>query len=313
MKPLLCLLSLLGFGYCSLADDFSDFRVPAHRVSRCLFDIYTKFNRNSEDSDNSGSKSSRLSQNGNAGMAYQWRSESDRTYLNVDLNGTIYETVARYESTSERFNDYYDYYYENSLSREYSLSQYASGSVGESIYPWQTLIGINGAMSGMIRYSQAGEASEEFEKLIYNGQSERRVWDDEQQEMWRQEYRFDMTIGPVFGKVRHVTPVATALVTEQKLIEEGVLSGALSSHNRQALAELFYREPTYSASHSRNERYFWSDVEALISNDPAFVAPLSAYVTHRINESYFGYATRLRGFAIKPVVSYQHENLINHY
>ncbi|MBU1638483.1 hypothetical protein KKC97_12535, partial [bacterium] len=115
--------------------------------------------------------------------------------------------------------------------------------------------------------------------------------------------------GIVYGRVRDATTIYKVRILEQRLLDEGVLSGTLSPQTLQRLAGLFYDRKEYSFQYERPERFFWRDIEAALAEDPAFNAQaFDSYSLFRMDEEINGrtWVVRRAGYTIGPVLRDSH-------
>jgi hypothetical protein len=120
-----------------------------------------------------------------------------------------------------------------------------------------------------------------------------------------------------FGRVRDATVVFDVHLLEERLQATGALARPLSSAARERLAALLFVRPDYSWAHERPERFFWRDVEQLLSADSCLTSGrLDAFSLMRVNEGYRPTLgadfIRLRGFFAGPVASAAHSHVIRH-
>lgn len=310
MKPLLCLLSLLGFGFCSLADDFTSFRVPAHKVQQIRLTFDLGLNRTRTGDYRPERNSEQLTENARGGSDYFWRSESDSRLIELFTAGEISEGLSSEKADAETS---WDALRSHSTRKSYGFGTALYADAGTVWFPWSNWIGINVDGTASVDYEQSGSKSTSYAQIYGNmiGNIEDR-WQDSKSESWDQNYQVGLSVGPSFGRVRNVTSVADALVMERRLIAEGVLSGEMQLSTRQALAEILYRKPSFRYVHDRWARFFWREVEETVQKDPAYARPLDAYVTQRIGENYFGSLLRRRGLEFLVNYQYTHRNEIRH-
>jgi hypothetical protein len=110
-----------------------------------------------------------------------------------------------------------------------------------------------------------------------------------------------------WGRVRDATPVYQVQILEQRLLELGTITRPLSPHARERLAALYTVEFDVSFAHQRPTKYFWGELERLLTEDGALgPGGLDAYAVQRLLEplavSARGVVSRTRGFAIGPQV-----------
>ncbi len=315
LLPLL-VLSLLAILAPAAANEFTEFRLPRSRVVQSNVRFSTQFERRMSDREypNYGRTTSL---NHDAAATYNClsRTESDRQTSTYSLNVGLNESLNRDESKSR---DAWYGYSRESLARRYAFQSFLRADADRSWYLWRDLFALSADASGRVGYSGAGGESSDHNYgwhgyndgsgNYYNVYGDR--WSDAETESWDQSYDFSLRAGPTFGRRRNVTPVADALVLEQRLIEDQVLSGKLTPANRRALAELLHEAQVYRLRYDANrwEKYFWADVEKLLLNDPACRESLGAYSLMRAGEGYLRSFTRYSGFAVSPYFSYDHDN-----
>lgn len=121
-------------------------------------------------------------------------------------------------------------------------------------------------------------------------------------------------IAPGIGRVRNADGVFAAMLLEERLARDGVLTGPLSPASRERLARLFYVRPLCAVVHALPDKAFWRDVEAALADDPA-VRPggLGAYaVLHALEPLVVarGSFARPAGWFVGPAATLEHEHTV---
>ena len=119
--------------------------------------------------------------------------------------------------------------------------------------------------------------------------------------------RVTLTASVNWGRVRDATPVYQVQVLEQRLLDLGTITRALSTRARERLAALYTVQFDVSFAHQRPTKYFWGELERLLTEDGALgPGGLDAYAVQRLLEplsiSPSGVVARTRGFAAGPQV-----------
>jgi len=321
MKLAFAILGLFALSQLELqANEFRNFRIPNSRVVQTRFSFSTEFDRTMNDSEfpNVG-KSTEVAHDAVGSFYHMLLTESDRQSTMYSLSGNLAEAVRRRESNHR------DYWYGNSsteLYRRYNFGTGATARFSRSWFLWAERFGLTFNTFGRARYLSGGSKTESYEQgwqYYYDDEGNYRQsygeeWYDRDSEGWDQDYDFEARGGPVFGRVRNVTPVADALIMELRLIEDKVLSGPLTHETRQALAQIISQRDIYEDRYDyyRSRKHYWSDIESVLRSDPAFTGELTAYSIIRLDEYYLGDITRYSGFTFTPYISYGHSNLIRH-
>jgi hypothetical protein len=183
-----------------------------------------------------------------------------------------------------------------------SASEILSGFYGLSRYPWAAPLGYSVSANGSANLDQQWSSSSqvqtsppaEFHSTSNNtnGSATGSV---------------ALTGSVSWGRVRDATPVYQVQILEQRLLELGTITRPLSPHARERLAALYTVEFDVSFAHQRPTKYFWGELERLLTEDGALgPGGLDAYAVQRLLEplavSARGVVSRTRGFAIGPQV-----------
>ena len=280
--PRLALLCLLSLATSLLADDFSDFRIPKHRLYNVTGSATGAFfNTRYRDRSYYYSPPSPLSLRlndleGELNGAGQWLFDSDSLRTNIiatlDLSGrhhedgkTVGDTLP--QSTSNRNSSY--------------LSASASISGDLRYYPWSAPVGFFTMFS-----METSTYDDRDHRVSDNYTRASHMQDDLRLHDESLDVHAVLDVGWGLGRVRDVTAVYDIQVLEERLSQIGMLRTRLSSATRRHLMELFYLRGYYDTVHDRADKFFWRDVEALLQADSALKSAPDAYVLYRIAEGY---------------------------
>jgi hypothetical protein len=268
-----------------LADDFSDFRIPKHRVYSVTGDASFRYS----DSGNRSSQSSQGSANTNGsldGLGY-WLWDSDP--LRLSVSGTVDLEGSAVNGGSDRYSDDYNletYSRDRRVSRSLGESWSVSGS--SRIYPLPMPIGLtfNGQAHG--GYGQWWDwDSDDSHGLDDYGMPWQRADHDDS---YGRNYHYDVsgTVGFGYGRVRDASVVYDVAILQDRLLQTGAMHRRLSDSARRRLASLIYFADEYAEIHDHSAKFFWREVETILRDDSALVGTgLNAYSLQRIAEPYF--------------------------
>jgi len=114
-------------------------------------------------------------------------------------------------------------------------------------------------------------------------------------------------LGIGFGRIRNVTPVLRAIRLNERL--KSVSEHHLTNGEIYSASEQFTRYQAYTRTYDRPLKYFWGDLDDLVSNK---ISDLSAfdqfYLDDVFNESY---GLRLEGYQIQFLGGYNYLNSLN--
>jgi hypothetical protein len=85
----------------------------------------------------------------------------------------------------------------------------------------------------------------------------------------RYEYGGSASLGLGLGRIRDVSGVYEAQVLEARLLETGRLLRPLTTAERQRLAEVFYLSDGIGTVHDRPSKYLWAEIERVLAADGA--------------------------------------------
>ena len=117
-----------------------------------------------------------------------------------------------------------------------------------------------------------------------------------------------LTASLSLGRVRDATPVYQVQVLEQRLLDAGTITRALSRAGRERLAALYTVQFDVAFAHQRPTKYFWQELERTLRDDGVLgEGGLDAYSVQRLLEPLTivgsGSFARARGFAFGPQVT----------
>jgi hypothetical protein len=247
MKAALILTALIILCSNSLAyaDDFSDFRIPTHRVFSVSAAAYGSFgNTNNENKENDYSRQWRM--DGQCeGRAY-WLYDSDpfRAKVSFDLSGagSTQNSSSRYSSETTRAQRHNNYRY---LYSDYQIS------LDNRYFPWSLPIGciMSGNLSAGFSASWNGTETEDNLVDYYRFASSN-------EDHWKHSYSASATIGAGYGRVRDASSVYDVYVLEHRLLKSGAITRNLSDSARKRLYALLYFEGEYSNLHNQPAKFF---------------------------------------------------------
>ncbi|HEY3295275.1 MAG TPA: hypothetical protein VGL38_07540 [bacterium] len=276
------LLCLLLPATALLADDFSDFHIPPHRLYTVTGSASgTFFNTRYQDISYTGMSygphSYRLN---NLEGAVQGRSlwlldsDSLRESLSLQLNATG-QKRGNYYRNEVPSGDIRHRTDQSSVGLNLALSE--DMRVYPSMGPW----GLFGA------FEVSASSSGEWNHFSVDETRSASVSIDGGETTYRTTvYDASLDFGFGFGRVRDVTAVYDVHVLAERLAGAGALRAALSRVTRQKLTDLFYTGGYYRTVHDRADKFFWRDVQSILQADSAVARPLDAYSLYRIAEGY---------------------------
>lgn len=299
------LSAVVAFGICiastalaasDAADSaYWDFRIPAHRWSQWAVGLAAS-GENSEDSGPGDQRSREGSLRGQLFSTASGGSESDPLFQS--WRATMRLDGSRSHSELDRVDPF-------QTSRDESWSRSTSANLNASYviraYPWAFPLGFSSNLSTGLGKSHSFQS---FESGRWSAP------DAQQDEFTTSTGRWNVSaslgIGTGLGRVRDVTPVHEAQVLEERLLATGALSRPLSRPAREKLAGLFAAGDGISFAHGRPDKYFWGELERVLSDDGALAGgSLDLYSAHKILEprTLRGRMVRSAGFFIGPAVS----------
>jgi len=181
-------------------------------------------------------------------------------------------------------------------------SQSLTGFLAYSRYPTSIPIGLSLAANGAFSLSQS---------WVYDDRTTNFPPSKRQSKSDASSGGYDagagLTASLSLGRVRDATPVYQVQVLEQRLLDAGTITHALSSAGRERLAALYTVQLDVAFAHQRPTKYFWQELERILRDDGVLgEGGLDAYSVQRLLEPLTivgsGPAARARGIAFGPVV-----------
>jgi hypothetical protein len=261
------------------ADEFSDFRVPAHRAYDWSADVSLEGSRQSF----ARSESSTSSRRGDGTLLTRgfWLSDSDERRTTVSSQAALSGLRSRWRSEGDFI---VGPRIETTLDRQ--LSEYWSLSLSHRRYPWQLPLAFEVDISGSASYGQDWSARTS-ERVDSVGGSQRRSYSVSNAQEWRHGHSVVAGAALGIGRVRDATVVYDVHVLEERLRRSGALARPLSRRAREQLAALYYVRGPYASVRERPARGLWSEIERVLEEDGALSERgLDAYSVQRAGEPY---------------------------
>ena len=273
---------------------YGDYRIPAHRWWQWSAGVSGSFNHQDQSISpdrfyRTGTFRGQLSTLASGG------SDSDPLFQTWTFQARV-DGDRRHEDRSEA--DLFGEIAGESSSR--FLTESVILDYGVRAYPWRFPLALAASTTQRLAFSQFFSSSDfqrttpvTLEKSLSS--TARGNWS----------YIADLSIGTGVGRVRDATPVHEAQVLEERLLETGTLSRPLTRSARERLAVLFTTRGRFVFAHSRPDKYFWEEIERVLSEDGALAnGALTLYDAHRILEpvTIRGRVLRAAGFFVGPSV-----------
>jgi len=189
------------------------------------------------------------------------------------------------------------------VTGEYSNRAILEGfNAGYSLraYPWSFPVALSAGTTQRLDFQQALSSSD-FQRRA--PAMEERSLSSSSFGAWN--YTASVDLGTGVGRVRDATPVYQARVLEDRLLETGTLARPLTRPARERLAALFATQGRFVYAHGRPDKYFWGELERVLSQDSALAnGSLDLYDAHRILEpvTIEGRVLRQAGWFVGPSV-----------
>ena len=277
----------------AFADDpYAEYRIPAHHWLSWSGSLSADGSREVNQFPSGRSESSSLSGSGASGIGGGFDSDARSYAYGLELS---VDAGRRAQSTaSPEFGD--SYVLE-------SASESASGSLAFSRYlqtiPIGIAIGSNGAIGPGQRWTTET-------RRVSNPPGEDRL--SYATSVGGYDAFAAVSASLYLGRVRDATPVYQVQVLEQRLLEAGTITHALSPAGRERLAALYTIQFDVAFAHQRPTKYFWQELERILRDDGALAeGGLDAYSVQRLLEPLTivgsGFVARARGFSFGPQVA----------
>jgi hypothetical protein len=289
-----------------VADEFSDFRIPAHRARLWTVGLNGFTRRQDHDNDLGSDRLSR----GDAQVGTQgyrlWDSDPRRTQFSATASAT--GATQRVETTQGTGHE----------DRRARIGRESwSFAVDDRHYPWSLPVGIVGS-AGV-----AGEYAQEWDHIARES-SDRSIRTLDANQRWDYETIVRAQVACGWGRVRDATPVMEARYLEARLRESGVLARDLSGAARMHLAQLLSTRSDFGAVADRPARSLWKEIHEVLRADGALADGADdPGAWARAFEPYFGPAltytnirdlvpespiARATGVFVGPVLGYDHSD-----
>ncbi len=282
------------------ADEFSDFRIPDHR----LFSWTGSLSSGLQDLRGSdpGNPYSNSDNNATGSSDLLWFHDSDasQTQLAVQARSAGFARRSRSEPTTLYSGGsvrVFDQQRNSAAEEGWSLS------LGRRDYPWRVPVGYQLSLAGGGSYSQSWlhHAHEQYFTDTNGVNHEHQL---QQSVDWTYGYRANASLRIGYGRVRDATGVFEVRVFEERLRRARVLSRELSPRARQQLVDIAYTVGDMRQVRDRPAKSLWQAVEAVLREDGALADSVIGVVgAERAREPFIGAARGAAGFpfAASPV------------
>ena len=265
------------------ADEFSDFRIPENRSYSVRGRLQGSFSGIRMGQSFGPTRKGGSSQGALDGSGF-WQRESERGVLSFSGASLVAGFVGQQSERSE---------YVSSLPY-YSLSTDASDSRGtdETLaldalvrrYPFASPVGLEASISGRVtsrqdwrHFNRSDLQEDPMTRLFFNTTQEI--------EEHARYYSGAFRVAAGYGRVRNATGVYAARILERRLLDLGIIKQPLGKGGAEKLAALFYVERDFSSAHDRPDKYFWRELERILTEDGALAEPgLDAHSVLRVLE-----------------------------
>lgn len=249
---------------------FTNFKVPDTDLRSLWFNTNLNLSTNKTDNSsmNNGNMASGSSYysyfNYNLSPHYFLLNESDNRYLafNVDLYGAYSHNYSEIhpqysdEVNTTKYNEY-----STNLNLNFTYNNYINS--GNSFY----------SAGSTVNVQMDDSKSEEVSGNTTNSY------------MGMKSQNYTLSIGTGIGKLRNVTPVVSAIRFQERLKQVNLLNTNLSDKVIEDLAQQFYKQSYYSTSYDRPDKYFWQDIDKVLSNDGVSLKDLNMFSDNYLRES----------------------------
>ena len=280
MKPgvptvaLLCLCAAAS----ARADEFSEFRIPAHTAWNWNGNALLSASHAGQNDGTSSSYGSGW--NGFLGSGVDWFTDSDPRLFQVQASFSV--GGSNVNQNLKSFGVFQPFFGQENHTQD--LSERWSLTINDREYPWAAPVGWATGVAGAGTYDQLNARNDfdsvqppvrQFEQLLVD------------QTTYLHLFQAYAQVG--LGRVRDATGVYDAHVLEERLHETGAITRPLSAHARQQLVDLLYLRGSYGVVHERESKFLWSEVERILKEDGALSSDhLDVYSVFRSIEPYIG-------------------------
>jgi hypothetical protein len=239
------------------ADDYSDFRIPAHHVLRWDGSLQPSGRRVADDIE-TGAGTTAIKDRAVQGLGsstFSWLSDSDLRTTQVvgTLFGGLDESWFSNDFTTSTLT-------QGESDGDRSAREGWQVFLSHRSYPWAVPLGFSVSLFAQGRYGQDWMHSDQtVNDFIFSNSN--LVHDDTEQ--WTYFTAVDDAASVGWGRVRDATGVYDAEVLERRLLEAGALARPLSAGARHRLAEFFYLRDDYESLPQRPAKSMWERIEDL--------------------------------------------------
>jgi hypothetical protein len=281
-RPWFALALLLVIPVTARGDDYSEFRIPAHRTFIWNGSLGAAGDRFRSDGVGGFSKQGRVAFSGASSASWLWDSDPALTEAGgfFGAAGNWLGSSSRFESppglVPRQTND--ERRHDRVASEAWNLS------LTHRRYPWEMPVGFSLDLSGTGTYAQDWTNRFNHSTIEFPTSNGIALLEDHA-ERWDYQTDFDVRFGVGYGRVRDATPVDDARVLEKRLLETGALVHPLSHDARQKLVALMATREAFDSVHDRPGRTLWQEIERVLAEDGALrEGGLDAYSILRATE-----------------------------
>jgi hypothetical protein len=290
-------LVLCGAPLAARADDYDQFRIPAHHVMRWDGSLGSTgdHSANSQDTPTNTGQGSSRAISGNASTSFLWLSDSDPRTTQVFARVRA-ATDGLWKSTATAA-----FGLEQSQSTDQrSGNEDWTVGLSHSAYPWASPLGFAVNVNAAGFYQQIWQHTDQEASDQVSGNSTVQLTADE---TWYYQTSIADAAQLRFGRVRNATGVYDARVLEQRLRETGALSRPLSPEGRRRLVALMYLSYDYDTFRERPGKSLWERVEEVLRDDGAVSdSGFDARAVQRAGESEVARGVSPDGLPRSPVM-----------
>ena len=280
------------------ADEFSEFRIPEHRLLSWTGDVSSRL-RTGRSGGGAFSQSYGYA-NGLVATGMQWIDDSDASRTRCSFSGNV-------EGTRQHADQLQTYVSQVASSQSHSstgsksIRESWAASIEQRGYPWRAPVGWQAGVSGSGNCAQGWDHRTSRDN--YSAPSIGRSTEvyREHSSQWVYAYTAAADLGFGYGRVRDATGVLDARVFEERLLGAGAIARPLSPQARQRLAALAYTQYAFVVARDRGAKDLWRAIEQILREDGALPEGAPGLVaTSRAVEPYLG-AYRQIALATSPV------------
>jgi len=270
------------------ADEFSDYRIPDHRLllanASVLLDLADNRATNRWGTSRGASGFTNVVTSGS------WTRASETCRSWIDWNGAFQGDRGHADVTQ---------FMRTEQSHAAHSNEHAFGSLGAAADPAHVPIGYDALVLASLVWEQDWDAAH-----VRDGQfATDGLYALESQDAthrWAETRSVEARAGVHVGRVRDATAVAEAHLLERRLLRYGVLTRPLGPDARRRLAQLADVANDLVAAHDRPARHVWAEVERVLRDDGALRDTIGAGVL-AAQEPWVGAGSDPRGIPRSPI------------